>query len=114
MQPTVQITPEVLHSADLEFNRLRFVPVHSLAMDNHRLVITPEQTTERTAYTMDVDAKKYLATMLGVPLEVISKIDDPALTGLIWNYYINQRGSDVSVLKAVTIGEAITGFTTRS
>lgn len=113
MQPTLAITPDILAQADLEFNRLRFLPVQDMTMEGGRLIITPEGGT-RQDFVMDTDAQKYLSGMLGVPADLVAKLEDPQLRSLIWNYFIRQRGSDINVLKAVTNGEQITGFTTRS
>lgn len=113
MQPTVTITPELLDGLNHEFRQLTFRPVHEMNYESGRLVVT-EDGGQRQDFHVEPDAQKYLAQMVGCPTDVINKIDDPNLTSLIWNYYIRQRGSDISVLKAVTRNDMITGFTTRS
>ena len=114
MEPTVAITPEVLDTLDDEFNQYRFIQVHDMAYTDGRIVITPENTTDRVALHMEPDAMQYLATFLGVPLNYLTKIEDPQVIAMLWNYHIRSRGSDIDVLKAVGHGEFIKTFTTRS
>jgi hypothetical protein len=77
-------------------------------------VITPENTTERREFQMEPDAQMKLEEFVGLPFNYITKIDEPALTSMLWNYHIRKRGSDIDVLKAVVRGEYLSGFTTRS
>lgn len=114
MQPTVAITPEVLEGLDEEFNEYSFLQVHDMAFNDGKLVITPEESTERREFHMEPDAQQYLSQFLGVPLNYLSKIQDPAVTAMLWNYHIRSRGSDIDVLKAVGKGDFIKTFTTRS
>lgn len=114
MEPTVAITPEVLEGLDEEYNQFSFIQVRDMAYQDGRVVITPEHTTDRMALLMEPDAMQYLATFLGVPLNYLTKIDDPAVISILWNYHIRARGSDIDVLKVVSQGQFIKTFTTRS
>ena len=114
MQQPVPITPEVLDTLDDDFNQHSFIQVHDMAYSDGKLVITPETTSEQVAFHMEPDAQAYLASFLGLPLNYMEKIDDPALRAMLWNYHIQKRGSDIDVLKAVGRGEFLKTFTTRT
>lgn len=115
MNPTVNITNEVLQRLDLEYQRLAFKPVQDVSMDRGRLILTEEGGT-RSELLIGADAQHYLAEYVKVPTALLSGIDDPQLSAAIWNYFIGKRGSDVSALKAVvdTPSGEIKKFTTRS
>lgn len=114
MQPTVEITPEVLGQLDEEFNEYSFLQVHDMAYDGGRIIITPEQSTQRQEFQMEPDAMQYLSQFLGLPLNYVTKIEDPQVLAMLWNYHIRHRGSDIDVLKAVARGNMLRSFTTRS
>ena len=114
MQPTVEITGEVLDSLDEEFNEHRFIQVRDMAWQEGKLFITPEESTQKVELMVDGDARHYLSEFFSVPLNYLDKIEDPKLISDIWNYHIRSRGSDVDVLKAVVRNDLIKTFTTRS
>lgn len=114
MQPTIEITPEILQQADQDYCEMEFIPVHGLAVNNNSLIVTPDDGAPARELILGADARAHLANFVGAPSAYLAKLDDPALTNSIWNYHIQKRGSDVDVLKAVVKENEVRTFTTRS
>ena len=114
MEPTVAITNEVLERLDDDYNDYSFIQIKDLAVQDGRVIITSEDSTEKRSLMMEPDAQKYLGEFVGLPLNYISKIDDPQIAAMLWNYHIGKRGSDIDVLKAVAVGDTLKSFTLRS
>lgn len=117
MQPTIEITRERLEELDHGFSALSFVPVRELEMAGPSVLnVRPENTTATMQLRMEADAQNWLSKFAGVPLNYISRIDNPRLVTDNWNYWLQRRNQngDINVLKAVVEGDLIKTFTTRS
>jgi hypothetical protein len=117
MQPTVEITKEILDRLDEEFVGLSFVPVQEAEMAGPTVLnLRPQHTTATMQVRLDSDAQNWLARFAGVPLSYVSKIDDARLATDNWNYWLRRRNQngDISVLKAVVRGDEVKAFTTNS
>lgn len=113
MEPTVPINDHVLHTVDFEYNRLSFIPISNLQMDQGRLIVTKDDG-QRTDLVMDVDAQHSLAQLAGLPTELLAKIDNPVLVQAIWNHFLTHKREELATQKIVTRDEMVRNFAPRT
>lgn len=114
MQPTVEITQEILDSLDEDHRQHQFIPVRAVEFHGNQVRITNDETGNVHELMINEDARDNLASFVGAPSQYLAKMDDPDLFQRIWNHHLSKRRDDINVLQAVADINTVKMFAPRT